>query len=325
MELSCQKPTSVSDKIFDLCRIIPKGPKYYIWFSKDHNANPILYLFPYSKKKDCLSFQPNHKSNHKSNSNSNSNALSSHIITSSFDPLLSIGRGTLCFGTLFHHHNIAYFTIEDIEMIQSKRINRHMSWKDKYVHMFFILSHIKSISCKSSIFIGLPVTRTIDLKKPENIPELQYRIYGIEYLYKNECHKSRLVNNKNASTTYIQNNVKLVNKPIDIKRTFTIKPDIQSDIYKIYEENTDNLKETYIDTVLIPDIKTSQMLNRYFRNIKENENLDLIEESEDEDEFENIEEDKFIKKSSLKFLCSFHNKFKKWIPIQCVDSSACVS
>lgn len=315
MELSCQKPTSVSDKIFDLCRIIPKGPKYYIWFYKDHNANPILYLFPYSKKKDCLSFSPNHKSKSK--------LLSNHIITSSFDPLLSIGRGTLCFGTLFHHHNIAYFTIENIEMIQSKRINRHMSWKDKYAHMFFILSHIKSIPCNSSIFIGLPVTRTIDLKKSGNIPELQYKIYGIEYLYKNECYKNRLVHNKNSST--ILSNIQTVQESIDIKRTFTIKPDIQSDIYKIYEENTDNFKETYIDTVLIPDIKTSQMLNRYFRNIKENENLDLIEESEDEDEFENIEKDKFIKNSSLKFLCSFHNKFKKWIPIQCVDNSACVS
>lgn len=309
MELSCQKPKSVSDKIFDLCRIIPKGPKYYIWFYKDHNANPILYLFPYSKKNECLSFSPNHKSK--------SNSIYKHIITSSFDPLLSIGRGTLCFGTLFHHHNIAYFTIENIEMIQSKKINRHMSWKEKYIHMFYILSFVKPIHFRSSLYIGLPVTRTIDLKNTKNISELDYKIYGIEYLYKNECHKYKPI-----LSSFTKSKSK---NSIDIKRTFTIKPDIQSDIYKIYEENTKNSNETFIDTILVPDIKTSKLLNYYFRYIKENDNLDLIEESEDEDEFENIEENKFIKKASLKFLCSFNHKFKKWIPIQCVDNSACIS
>ena len=35
-------------------------------------------------------------------------------------------------------------------------------------------------------------------------------------------------------------------------------------------------------------------MNSLFRNIKENGNLDLLEESDDEEEFENIALDKFV-------------------------------
>ena len=35
-------------------------------------------------------------------------------------------------------------------------------------------------------------------------------------------------------------------------------------------------------------------MNSIFRNIKENRNLDLLEESDDEDEFENINLDKYL-------------------------------
>ena len=36
------------------------------------------------------------------------------------------------------------------------------------------------------------------------------------------------------------------------------------------------------------------MMNSLFRTIKENDNLDLLEESDDDEEFENIQIDKFV-------------------------------
>ena len=35
-------------------------------------------------------------------------------------------------------------------------------------------------------------------------------------------------------------------------------------------------------------------MNKIFRNIKENDKLDALEESDDEDEFENDKSDKFV-------------------------------
>jgi hypothetical protein len=67
----------------------------------------------------------------------------------------------------------------------------------------------------------------------------------------------------------------------------------------------------------IPDYKTSIMMNKLFRIIKENNDLDALEESDDEEEFENSNIDKFVYlDKSHKIICNFNNKFKKWVPIK---------
>ena len=68
---------------------------------------------------------------------------------------------------------------------------------------------------------------------------------------------------------------------------------------------------------MVDSFKTSKYLNNLFRKIKENNNLDLLEESDDEDIFENIEDDKYImNKNFIPMLCFYEKKFKKWIPIK---------
>jgi hypothetical protein len=63
-------------------------------------------------------------------------------------------------------------------------------------------------------------------------------------------------------------------------------------------------------------------MNNLFRNIKENENLDTLEESDDEDEFENINEDKYISLNTVKTMeCSFNTQHGKWYPIKVVNHS----
>jgi len=56
-------------------------------------------------------------------------------------------------------------------------------------------------------------------------------------------------------------------------------------------------------------------MNKIFRNIIENENIDLIEESDDENEFENISDNKFLKNIEKPMECIFNEKFKSWIPL----------
>jgi hypothetical protein len=56
-------------------------------------------------------------------------------------------------------------------------------------------------------------------------------------------------------------------------------------------------------------------MNGLFRNIRENRNLDYIEESDDEEDFEDTRLDKYINSEiTLIMECVFHKKFKKWIP-----------
>jgi hypothetical protein len=65
------------------------------------------------------------------------------------------------------------------------------------------------------------------------------------------------------------------------------------------------------------------MLNKIFRNIRENNNLDYIEESDDEEDFQNTDIDKYVNlEKTVLIECKFHRKFKKWYPITNVSSNS---
>jgi hypothetical protein len=58
-------------------------------------------------------------------------------------------------------------------------------------------------------------------------------------------------------------------------------------------------------------------MNRLFRRIRENENLDLAEESEDEEDFENMDANKYVNLNAvIPIECAFNQKHKKWIPVR---------
>ena len=57
-------------------------------------------------------------------------------------------------------------------------------------------------------------------------------------------------------------------------------------------------------------------MNKLFRNIRENENIDYLEESESEELFEDIKLDKYVYLGKSYLIdCEFNNKFKKWVPL----------
>lgn len=96
------------------------------------------------------------------------------------------------------------------------------------------------------------------------------------------------------------------------KCLFWVKADISYDMYHLYVQ-----KDVLYQYAFIPNYKTSVMMNKIFRKINENYNIDYIEESEDEDEFENIKDDKYVDLNKKVLMeCIFNRKFKKWTPIE---------
>ena len=117
------------------------------------------------------------------------------------------------------------------------------------------------------------------------------------------------------------NNTSTMNK-LNNEYVFVVKPDIQNDIYNLYTLD-DNNTEKYYNVAYIPNYNVSVMMNKLFRNIKENENLDRLEESDDEDEFENNNIDKFVYlEKSYPMNCKYNYKFKKWMPISLAKKDA---
>lgn len=258
---------------------IPKGRKFFAWFHYYKN-NPVCYLL-------CL--------------NRNRRSFDTISITSCcFDKILSCGKGTILYGTIFHIKKKKFFNIEDIYYFKNKDISNHtISHKLKFFHLLFN-KYIKQISyTDNDIIFGLPIiteNKTILLDHLKTVPYDVYYIQG-----------------RNNSGPYY-------NKKINIKKelyaTFLIKPTIKFDIYDLYCLNNINEYIKY-DTAYINSFNTSVFMNSLFRNIKENKNLDLLEESDDEDDFEDVRPEKYVYlEKSFLIKCKYSYKFKMWIPIE---------
>ena len=94
-------------------------------------------------------------------------------------------------------------------------------------------------------------------------------------------------------------------------RTFVICPDTQNDIYYVLRSSDEPITANTM-IAHIPNYKTSVMMNALFRNIKENRNLDALEESDEEDEalIPLVDVNKRVRMS-----CTFSARFKRWQPV----------
>lgn len=95
---------------------------------------------------------------------------------------------------------------------------------------------------------------------------------------------------------------------------FLVKPDLQNDIYHLFVKER-NGKYVEHNIAHVPSYKCSIYMNHLFRNIKENYNLDALEESDDEEEFENINIDRFVYLNREEVMrCIYNERFQRWIP-----------
>jgi len=103
-------------------------------------------------------------------------------------------------------------------------------------------------------------------------------------------------------------------------RTFILRPDVQNDIYFVLHHADEPITDKTMITH-IPNYKTSVMMNSIFRNIKENRNLDALEESDDEEEFvvdHNDAKNKHVDLNKcVRMTCAFNHRFKRWQPSAC--------
>ena len=264
----------------ELYYIIPKGKKHIAWFTyiKDRKVCIFIEINPGSKKLIKNLF----------------------VVPQTFNKTIVLG--TVFYGTLIEVKDKKLFSIESIHFYKGKNIeDQNEIFKLNLIKE--ILSHeIKQIIIgRNGIGFGLPVITGSFEESISIAKQLPYSIYSIQNRNINS-------NTNNFNSTLYKNY-----DYDDTKYIFSIKPDIQNDIYHLYVKNN-TILEKY-DIAYIPDYKTSTMMNKLFRNIKENDNLDALEESDDEEEFENINDDKCVKME-----CIFNKKFNKYVPIKVVHN-----
>ena len=275
---------------FDLLLTIPEGKKCFAWFTTfKNNMVCILLELDNRSKKEFKNIK---------------------IINCCFSS--SLCYGTLFFGTLFYHMNNPFFSIEDIYLYRGEELSNH-DFNYKINKIATILKNdIKQVSYDNNFIIfGLPIICKTNEDFDKSLLSISYKLDSVKYI-KNNSHFT-------LSFDEFKSDVKdcLKEKRFIIKqdKMFICKPDIQNDIYHLYTFDNE-----YIGLAAIPDYKTSVMMNQIFRIIKENNDLDALEESDDEDEFENSNLYKFVHlDKSYKMICNFNNKFKKWVPIKITE------
>ena len=188
--------------------------------------------------------------------------------------------GINLYGTII---NNKYFIIEDICYYNHKKFNETNLEKLKICK--YIFNHYKILP-HHSLKIVMPLIDTDYTKLITKINSLSFKIYSIV------CCKF------NERDYYILNYNKINNK------IFTIKANIKSDIYNVYDNNI------FKGYITIPDYKTSVYMNSLFRKIPENNNLDFIQESDDE--FEDDVKNIINLEKSYKGECKYNKKFNTW-------------
>jgi hypothetical protein len=279
IELSYEKNIHKKVPSSNIYLSIPKGRKYFAWF-KYWKKQSICFFLELDRHKK--------------------NIQTVFIKNTCFNDLLCTGKGTILYGTMFHVNSYSFFNIEDIFYFKGNDLTYYTQYKKFNTMKTMLTNYIKPcLLNKSDIAFGLPVMDTNHSKLIKKVEKLPYTLYCIQH---------RLLHKKGSFL-----NEKIIINP-SYKYTFLIKATIYPDIYELYYKQQDKLIN--YKTACIPDFKTSVFMNSIFRNIKENDNLDALEESDDEEEFENISEDKFVDlEKAIKFQCVYLKYYNSWKPL----------
>ena len=289
IELSYE--TMAHNKVYDsdVILAIPEGSKMIAWFT-EYNDEPVCFIFEFDK-----------------------NLKNIQIAVTSFNDSLIYGEGTILHGTIFKYNDVSCFSIEDIYYYKGRDITT-MNYLSKLQTIQSCLQKDLSstaLTNKYTIF-GLPIMNSNFSLLLNEISLLPYKISTIQYRFLNSK-KVLFIKYYKPKTTQKHDLLGSSSIKCD-KAVFKISPQIQTDIYNLFVYKDG--KEEFYDIAFIPDYATSVLMNKLFRNIKENYNLDALEESDDEKEFENEKEDKYVfLDRSFKMNCQYNYKFKKWTPL----------
>lgn len=287
----------------DIIFAIPFGKKCLIWFTQTEN------------KRSCYIGEVNREGE----------IITTHLYPACFSKELSYG--SIFYGTFYTYNQTPFVSLEDIIMYKGRKVQTvNFQEKLNLFNKIFTDELPQSSPGRHFVSFGLPLFHNTHEELIKLLPKNQ-RIMCFQYKYFNS-RKSLIIKPRDVFYESTNKILESENKEVQVKKSnlnqsilpkqsipvlekiFTVSPDIQNDIYHLHDN-----KNKHVGTAYIPDYKTSVMLNKLFRNIKENENLDALEESDDESEFECEDIDKFVSlDKKYKMICEFNRKFKMWIP-----------
>jgi hypothetical protein len=337
--------------------IIPKGRRYVAWFTTYKCDRVCIFIEVIRPIKNVL--QHNVPVEH------NNSFGDMYVFPVCFDAALSLG--TIISGTMFNtqQSGLRYFTVQNMYAYKGNIVHDKYSHMHDYMKLITRIFDSREIVqtgfTSNGVVFGLPICCQT-MSQAETIAlsgKLPYTVYSIHKRYQGTAKVEQFVlGNGNVSVPVVeipriqhtppspahhqkqQQHQQQQQQPQPLRSKYTqhetsygcflVRPDIQFDIYDLYVcDNTTSPTLKKHNVAHIPSYKTSVLMNTLFRNIKENTNLDFLEESDDEDEFENTDVDKYVDMTKeICMICIFNDKFRRWIPVevaQNIDPKNCLN
>jgi len=280
----------------DFVLAIPDGKKCMAWFTTTSTSKNICYFLELGNNQQILE-------------------VSSHNCC--FNETLSYG--TIFYGTLFYYNSTTFYSIEDILQYKGEEEVRTQNWQEKMETFNQIFTCDISSVCYNKDFIafGLPVMKATFNELMNYEQSIPYKLSSIQFRKAENVNTSQFLTISRAKELFKQQDGSNSVSSFKDDIIFKVKAELQTDIYSLYCYDANTKETVYYSVASIPDFKTSVMMNQLFRKIKENNNLDALEESDDENEFENDAEDKFVfLENEINMVCQYNQKFKKWTPLK---------
>jgi len=286
--------------------IIPKGPKAVVWYTywKDQQV--------------CLLVKLNERGNYSD----------VQVFPSSFSDKLALG--TIIYGTYFLHYNQPYFTCEQLHVYQGKEVHKKPYLEKLNLLLALFQNEIEQVAyVPSMLVVGMPVMTSTYEEAEAHLNALPYKTYGIgmpsmhtppltnakPFSHKSSMHvqeKQHMQEKQHVQEKPHMQEKQHVQEKLPKNVVFKVKAELGADKYMLYTDDT-----KLFDQALVSSYKSSVLLNSLFRTIKENTNLDLLEESDSEDEFENTNLDRFVDlEKTVLMECVYSKRFKKWEPVK---------
>ena len=310
---------------YDICVSIPTGKKYFAWFTHEPGkATNACYIID----KQGIHFTQVNLANCST---------------------CKLSIGTIVYGTLCELPcKSKFFVIEDIHSYSGISM-KHMTFASKMSYIVKIINTVNPVNpVNSEITFVLPYMARIAVDALPSIIDdpifydsmlvktayvthhVQFRasshiVPHLNHNYKKNTSKTQVVDNiPVASILTPRQDLDFFAAARKQEAVFLVSADMESDIYHLHcYDNKSESQYTYVDVAHVGTYKESKYLNGLFRNIRENDNIDLGEESEDDDMFQNMNHDKYVDLSKkVKMNCVFQSKWRRWTPISVVADKA---
>ena len=307
---------------YDICVSIPTGKKYFAWFTHEPGkATDACYIID----KQGIHFKQVNLANCST---------------------CKLSIGTIVYGTLCELPcKSNFFIIEDIHSYSGISM-KHMTFAAKISYIVKIIDTVNPVNLEITFVLpymariaadALPSIIDDPIFYDSMLDKTAYVTHHVQFRASSHIvpHLNHNYKKNTSKTQYVDNipvaSILTPRQDLDFfaaarkqEAVFLVSADMESDIYHLHcYDNKSESQYTYVDVAHVGTYKESKYLNGLFRNIRENDNIDLGEESEDDDMFQNMNHDKYVDLSKkVKMNCVFQSKWRRWTPISVVADKA---